>query len=67
VGETLSPLQFSDHVDCDGAAFFKAAAELELEGIVSKRVRSLLRPTLCERSEDIQRKFGAAVLLQGGR
>jgi bifunctional non-homologous end joining protein LigD len=39
-GETLSPLQFSDHVDCDGAAFFKAAAELGLEGIVSKRAAS---------------------------
>ena len=23
-----SPIQFSDHVDCDGAKFFKAAAEL---------------------------------------
>jgi ATP-dependent DNA ligase len=42
-GETLSPLQFSDHVDCDGAKFFKAAAELGLEGIVSKRVQSLYR------------------------
>jgi bifunctional non-homologous end joining protein LigD len=38
-----SPIQFSDHVDCDGAKFFKAAAELGLEGIVSKRVRSLYR------------------------
>jgi bifunctional non-homologous end joining protein LigD len=35
-----SPIQFSDHVDCDGAKFFKAAAELGLEGIVSKRVAS---------------------------
>ena len=38
-----SPIQFSDHVDCDGAKFFKAAAELGLEGIISKRVRSLYR------------------------
>jgi bifunctional non-homologous end joining protein LigD len=38
-----SPIQFSDHVDCDGSKFFKAAAELGLEGIVSKRVRSLYR------------------------
>jgi bifunctional non-homologous end joining protein LigD len=35
-----SPIHFSDHVDCDGAKFFKAAAELGLEGIVSKRVAS---------------------------
>jgi ATP-dependent DNA ligase len=38
-----SPIQFSDHVDCDGAKFFKAAAELGLEGIVSKRVGSRYR------------------------
>jgi ATP-dependent DNA ligase len=38
-----SPIQFSDHADCDGALFFKHAAELGLEGIVSKRARSLYR------------------------
>jgi bifunctional non-homologous end joining protein LigD len=38
-----SPIQFSDHVDCDGAKFFKAAAELGLEGVVSKRPASLYR------------------------
>jgi bifunctional non-homologous end joining protein LigD len=38
-----SPIQFSEHVDCDGAAFFKAAADLGLEGIVSKRATSLYR------------------------
>jgi hypothetical protein len=38
-----SPVQFSDHVDCDGAKFFKAAAELGLEGIVSKRPASRYR------------------------
>jgi ATP-dependent DNA ligase len=38
-----SPIHFSDHVDCDGAKFFKAAAELGLEGIVSKRVASRYR------------------------
>jgi bifunctional non-homologous end joining protein LigD len=35
-----SPIQFSDHADCDGALFFKHAAELGLEGIISKRARS---------------------------
>jgi bifunctional non-homologous end joining protein LigD len=39
-----SPIQFSDHADCEGAVFFKAAAELGLEGIVSKRARCLYRP-----------------------
>jgi bifunctional non-homologous end joining protein LigD len=38
-----SPIQFSDHVDCNGAKFFKAAAELGLEGIVSKPATSLYR------------------------
>jgi bifunctional non-homologous end joining protein LigD len=38
-----SPIQFSDHADCDGALFFKHAAELGLEGIVSKRIKSLYR------------------------
>src|SRR6476659_1620726 len=38
-----SPIQFSDHDDCDGALFFKHAAELGLEGIVSKRTTSLYR------------------------
>jgi bifunctional non-homologous end joining protein LigD len=38
-----SPIQFSDHVDCDGAKFFKAAADLGLEGIVSKQATSLYR------------------------
>jgi hypothetical protein len=37
------PIQFSDHVECDGAKFFKAAADLGLEGIVSKRAASLYR------------------------
>ena len=35
-----SPIQFSDHLEGDGARFFKAAAELGLEGIVSKRAAS---------------------------
>jgi DNA ligase D-like protein (predicted ligase) len=38
-----SPIQFRDHVDCDGALFFKHAAELGLEGIVSKRAKSIYR------------------------
>jgi bifunctional non-homologous end joining protein LigD len=38
-----SPLQLSDHIDGDGARFFKAAAELGLEGIVSKRAVSRYR------------------------
>ena len=37
------PIQFSDHVEGDGARFFKAAAELGLEGIVSKRAASRYR------------------------
>ncbi len=39
-----SPIQFSDHADCEGLKFFKAAAELGLEGIVSKRASCLYRP-----------------------
>jgi ATP-dependent DNA ligase len=39
-----SPIQFSDHVDCDGVVFFKAAADLGLEGIVYKRASCLYRP-----------------------
>jgi DNA ligase D-like protein (predicted ligase) len=35
-----SPVQFSDHVEGDGAIFFKATADLGLEGIVSKRMAS---------------------------
>src|SRR5262245_1825760 len=38
-----SPIQFSDHFEGEGAAFFKAAAELGLEGIVSKRSASRYR------------------------
>jgi bifunctional non-homologous end joining protein LigD len=41
--DSRSPIQFSDHVDCDGAKFFKAAAELGVDGIVSKRPTSLYR------------------------
>ncbi len=42
--DTRSPIQFSDHVEGDdGARFFKAAAELGLEGIVSKRAASRYR------------------------
>ena len=37
------PIQFSDHADCDGSLFFKHAVELGLEGIVSKRARSVYR------------------------
>jgi DNA ligase D-like protein (predicted ligase) len=42
--DAQSPIQFSDHAECDGLKFFKAAAELGLEGIVSKRVTCLYRP-----------------------
>jgi bifunctional non-homologous end joining protein LigD len=38
-----SPLQFSDHLEGDGARFFKAAVELGLEGIVSRRAASRYR------------------------
>ena len=37
------PIQFSDHIEGDGARFFKATAELGLEGIVSKRAASRYR------------------------
>jgi ATP-dependent DNA ligase len=38
-----SAIQFSDHFEGAGAAFFKAAAEIGLEGIVSKRSASRYR------------------------
>jgi ATP-dependent DNA ligase len=38
-----SPVQFSHHVEEDGTALFKAAAEIGLEGIVSKRMASRYR------------------------
>jgi bifunctional non-homologous end joining protein LigD len=38
-----SPIQFSDHLEGDGVRFFTAAAELGLEGIVSKRAASRYR------------------------
>ena len=38
-----SPIQFSDHLEGDDARFFKAAAELGLKGIVSKRTASRYR------------------------
>jgi ATP-dependent DNA ligase len=38
-----SPIQFSDHLEGDGAKFLKAAAELGLESIVSKRMASRYR------------------------
>jgi bifunctional non-homologous end joining protein LigD len=38
-----SPLQFSDHIDGAVARFFRTAAELGLEGIVSKRAASRYR------------------------
>jgi bifunctional non-homologous end joining protein LigD len=37
------PIQFSDHADGDGASFYRAAAQLGLEGIVSKQAASLYR------------------------
>jgi ATP-dependent DNA ligase len=30
--DTQSPIQFNDHVECDGLKFFKAATELGLAG-----------------------------------
>jgi bifunctional non-homologous end joining protein LigD len=41
--DARSPIQFSDHLVGDGAKFFKAAVELGLEGIVSKRAASRYR------------------------
>ena len=37
------PIQFSDHLEGDGARFFRAAAALGLEGIVSNRAASRYR------------------------
>jgi bifunctional non-homologous end joining protein LigD len=37
------PIQFSDQVAGDGASFFRAASDLGLEGIVSKRAASQYR------------------------
>jgi bifunctional non-homologous end joining protein LigD len=39
-GESESRIQFSEEFDGDGDALFKACAERELEGIVSKHVMS---------------------------
>ncbi len=39
-----SPLHVSDHVDGDGQALYDRAAELGLEGIVSKRATALYTP-----------------------
>jgi len=50
-----SPIQFSDHADCDGALFFKHAAELGLEGIVSKRAKSLRHATAeCKLADNLR-------------
>jgi ATP-dependent DNA ligase len=38
-----SPVQFSDHFEGDGGAFFRKACEMGLEGIVSKRAASSYR------------------------
>jgi bifunctional non-homologous end joining protein LigD len=37
-------IQFSDHIEGDGAAFFDRAAELGLEGVVSKRADARYHP-----------------------
>ena len=47
--ENHSPIRFSDHVVGNGAAFFKEASRLHLEGIVSKRAG---RPYVAGRSTD---------------
>jgi DNA ligase D len=39
-----SPLQLSDHIEGDGQALFERAAELGLEGVVSKRTNSTYQP-----------------------
>ena len=47
--EEQSRIQFSDEFDGDGAALFKACAERELEGIVSKHSRHLIAPVAARR------------------
>jgi bifunctional non-homologous end joining protein LigD len=40
----LGPVRFSDHILAQGEAFFEAASEQRLEGIVAKRAKSLYAP-----------------------
>ena len=40
----LGPVRFSDHILAQGEAFFKAASEQRLEGIVAKKAKSLYTP-----------------------
>jgi bifunctional non-homologous end joining protein LigD len=40
----LGPVRFSDHIMAQGEAFFEAASEQRLEGIVAKRAKSLYAP-----------------------
>ncbi|HEY0338932.1 MAG TPA: DNA ligase D, partial [Burkholderiales bacterium] len=46
---TSSPatLRFSSHIEGSGAAFFKQACELKLEGMISKRAQSIYRGARC--------------------
>jgi hypothetical protein len=39
-----SPIRYSEHVVGNGPQFFREACQVGLEGILSKRVRSLYRP-----------------------
>jgi bifunctional non-homologous end joining protein LigD len=47
-----SPIQFSDHVDCDGAKFFKAAAELGLGHRVQAGNQPVSRGFLTQVAQD---------------
>ena len=67
-----SSIQFSDHIEVDGARFFKAAAEIGLEGIVSKRAASRYRsgdgvPWAPSADHDSQLKFAGPAILNPPR
>jgi bifunctional non-homologous end joining protein LigD len=61
--EPRSPIQFSDHVEGGGARFFEAAAELGLEGIVSKRAASLYRGGPSRLAQDQEHVEGEFILV----
>src|SRR5690606_21303774 len=44
-GRSEGTIRYGEHVEGDGAAFFRAACELGLEGIVSKRADDVYRET----------------------
>lgn len=37
-------IKYSDHIECDGTAFFRKVTEMDLEGMIAKRAASLYFP-----------------------